>query len=549
MNHSIKRHILGEPGMIGRVCLVLAAMCSLYLSSISMTDTPLYGCGADSSCYTVIGSHWAFLFGIPASFIGIAIYLVTVLAAGAFEAREHRTWLGLLGEVCVILVTVGSVWFLAIQFVALRQFCAWCCLTHLLAMLGVFGLTWQRRNHPQPDETRADSAEAHVLRQGAKMAGVRIGAVACGVALLAAGPFVAQRQQALNVAHTSDGLRIQPNQSGFGPLQMAFAQGKIAYQPSEMPLVGNPNAKEFVALLTDYTCDYCRQYAAVIDELVQKRGSDFAVVLLPAARDDNASKVQHTMLCLFREDREKYQALSQQLWSGVHPAGAEAVRLSAQALLGPEVWTAAERKHTNWATTQILATRKLHEANQVYTNSTRLPQLLAGNQILVGYYEAAERLNAFVESSLHPDTPAAKAALAAAAATPVAMEPTPVAVTPQLVTKQNFQDLGAFKPGQKRVCTVNVLNSGNTPMKISWIGLDAGCELLKMPREAIPTGGAANISLNVQAPEQADVFLRKINIHTNAPEPIIVSVQGRVSANPGTKSTGGNSAKAVVHRP
>ena len=270
--------LLRQPGPLGRICLVLAAMCSLYLASISLAQTPMLGCEAESSCYNVLSSRWAFLFGIPASFIAIAVYLVTVLAAGAFESREHRTWLGLLGEVCAMLITVASVWFLAIQLFSLKQFCFWCCLTHLLSLAGVILLTLQRRSHPEPDETQQDWAEANVLRRNSLMGLARIGAVAAGVAVLLVGPFVAVPEIPLSVVNTDSTQSVNAPSlaEGSGPRLLGFAQGKIVFKPTELPLMGNATAKDFAAVLTDYTCEYCRQYELVLEELVKKRGPDFA---------------------------------------------------------------------------------------------------------------------------------------------------------------------------------------------------------------------------------------------------------------------------------
>jgi uncharacterized membrane protein len=540
--------IMSNPGMLGRVSLVLAAMCALYLSAISLAQTPMLGCGEGSSCYSVLASRWAFLFGIPASFIAIAIYLVTVLAAGAFEAREQRTWIGLVGEICVILITVAAVWFLYVQFFSIKQFCAWCCLTHLLALLGVFALTLQRRSHPQPDETRQDWAEATVLRRHSIMGMTRVGAVIAGIVALGIGPFFGTPEHPLAISSTPGTNLPTPGNSAVGPPLLGFAQGKIVFSPTELPLIGNGNAKEFAAVLTDYTCDYCRQYSLVLEELVKTRGPDFAIALLPAARDDNGALIQHTMLCLFKADPAKHATLSQQLIVGTHPANAEAVRLSAETLLGQDSWKSAEKAHTAWATQQIMSARKLHQANHEFTNSNRLPQLLLGNQILVGFYDKVERLNTFVETTLHP-TPGATAEIAKLndSSDETSQQPEPT-IAPSLQPRLNVMDLGLFEPGQSRSCEVEFTNPSPSAIKISWIGLDRGCELVKMPRDSIPPKGRGAITVKVLAPEATEHFQRQINIHSDGAKPLVVQVQGRVGpANPAAKPAGA-STKATVNR-
>lgn len=533
-----------QPGLWGRLCLVLAAMGSLYLAAISLTQTPMLGCDAASSCYSVLGTRWAFLFGIPASFPAIALYLITILAAGAFEAREHRTWLGLLGEVCVIGVTVAAVWFLGVQGFTLSHFCLWCCLTHGFGLLGVFGLTWERRNHRVPDETEQGWAEGSLLQKDGWLGVVRTLAVFAAVGLLAAGPFVAPPAQQLAIARTTDTLRSQEVEAirPVGPPLLGLAQGKVIFHPTELPLLGSPQATEFAAVLTDFTCDYCRQYHAVLAALVKQRGPDFAIALLPGARDDNGRLVQHVMLCLFKADPSKYALLSQALLAGTHPATGAAVRATAENYLGAAAWALAEITHGPWAAEQILAARKLHVANQAFANSSKLPQLMAGNQILIGYYAEMRPVNAFVEAALHPEKHAATAALvnhpvshgedtspsekeAQAKASAVAHPGAPM-----LELRQKIMDLGTLPAGQPKTCQVEFTNSGKEPLKISWIGLDAGCEVVRSPREIIPQGGMATITLAVTAPETGHLFQRKISIHSNAPVPTVLQIQGHVAA-------------------
>jgi hypothetical protein len=214
--------------------------------------------------------------------------------------------------------------------------------------------------------------------------------------------------------------------------------------------------------------------------------------------------------------------------------------------LGKEAWKAAEENNSTWATQMILMTRQLHQANQAFTNSARLPQLMAGNQILVGFYDDPSRINTFVDSSLHPE----QVATAAVAAVQIPSTKAP-AKTPEpakLQSHRGLMDLGQFQPGQTRECEVEFTNTSAEPLKIAWIGLDRGCELVKMPRESIAPKGSGTITIKVLAPETPDLFERNINIHSNSPSPLIVKVQGRVgAANPAAKPTGA-STKATANR-
>lgn len=514
MNQSTLKKIKFSPGLIGRVLLLLCAGLALYLASISLTQTTLLGCTEQSECFQVLGTRWAYLFGLPASFPAIAIYLVAVLAAGAFEARDQRTWLGTLGEISLLLSAVAAIWFLSLQFFVIKHFCMLCCLTHVFALCGVFFLMWSRRLQPWPDDTEEDWAEAPVLRRTGLFAMVRALAVAVGVIALAAGPFV-------NASHPFVTATLSVDKSeepATGVPILTYDDGKIAIHPSELPLLGKPGAREFALALTDYTCDYCRLYHSILEEVAQTHGDQFAIVLLPAARDDNAALLQHTMLCLFRADPEKHRTLSAEIIAGNHPALGEAVRLTARALLGEAAWSAAEQAYGPWASKQIQLARDLRAANQKTLSSTRLPQLVAGPHVLLGYSDNLAEINQFVENGLHPDRQSI------AAGTPAPSE----VVHPVLSLRSPFQDLGMVEGGQVIPCKVQFKNTGSSDLEVKFVALDYDCELVSLPSGPIAKGDSGEIELLVSAPKDATSFQRRLKIHTNAEPPTMLLLQGRV---------------------
>ena len=535
MKKQVKKlSLMSRPGLMGRVLLIMAALVSLYLASIALTQTSVVGCAEDSGCYSVLESRWSTLFGIPASFPAIAVYLVAVLAAGAFESREHRTWLGLAGEVTVLLIAVAAVWYLSLQFVAIGKFCPWCCLIHVFALGGVFFLVWSRRLQPGPDQLDNNWAEAAMLRRSGLMTTARAIAVLLGLVTLGVGPFIGSPRKNLHIAKSEVPQQLIMD----GAPVLSYSNGNILLRPTDLPLLGKSSAKQFAVALVDYTCDYCRLYHATMEELVAARGDNFAIALLPAARDDNSRQIQQVMLCLFRADPEKHHTLATQLLSGTHAANGQAARLSAIAPMGEKEWADAERLHSTWAAEQIELTRKLMAVNQAVAKSTRLPQLMAGSEVLVGYYDDAAKINAFLDNGFK-STPSEPAAAPDETEPVVAATDTTVAPnTPQLRLKQNFLDMGRIEKGQKRLCHVEFTNSGTAPLKLAWIGLSEGCELVRMPQESISEGASGTILINVTAPSDADIFQRRIEINSNAAKPTVVNVQGHVvpvnSAKPAT---------------
>lgn len=513
-----------KSGLIGRILLMAAALISLYLAAVALTQSTVVGCGPASDCQEVLQSRWAYLFGIPASFPGIAIYLIAVLAAGAFEARDQRTWLGLAGQVVMLLITAAAVWYLSIQIFALQKFCFWCVLTHLAALGGVAFLTWSRKMQPRADETSADWAENPVLRRNGLMKFAHLAGITAGMVALGLGPFVNPPTHALHVATSKDSIQKAGSETTSN--LVAFGKGKIKFAPSEIPTIGKASAKEIAVALTDYTCDYCRLYHNVLEATVRLRGEDFAIMLLPATKDDESASIHQVMLCLFRSDPAQHAVLSQQLMAGIHPATSETVRKSVIGLLGQDGYSKSQKEFGAWAGLQIEQTRALRKANSSITNSMRLPQLMVANQILVGYYEQPQRVNSFVDACLNPSLANKPSPLTATLPNPVPELSYP---RPQLSPRLNIQNLGLFEAGKSRTCEVEFTNPNPEPAKVSWVALDAGCELVKLRNETIPKDGRAYLTLNITAPETGEIFSRKIRIHTNAPNPLVVEVQGRIA--------------------
>ena len=514
MHLDYPKKFKSSPGLIGRVLLIIASMLALYLASISFTQTYLPGCGEATGCHELLGSQWAHLFGIPASFPAGALYLIAVLAAGAFEARDLRTWLGTLGEICALMITVAAVWFMSLQMFVLKHLCMWCSLTHVFGLSGVLFLMISRRLQPRPDDLGENWAETRLLRNHGLFAAVRAVAVALGVTVLAVGPFVNK------VDHSRIGLLAEGSGevTGNSAAVLTYDLGRISVNPAELPRLGSPSATEFALVLTDFTCDFCRLYQAILKAAAESRGEQFAIVLMPSARDENAALVQRTMLCLFKADEKKYESLSAELLSGTHPAEGEAVRLTARALLGEAKWKEVENVYAPWAAKQIQIARELRTLNQKSLYSSRLPQLMAGPRVLMGYTDNFADIGKFLDNALG----AQFAATASAKARP-ADAPEPV-----ISLQAPYQDLGLIEGGEVVPCKITFENTGVSDLEVKYVSLDQDCELVSIPIEPISKGEKGEIEIRVTAPAEVTSIQRRVKIHTNAPTPTEFMIEARV---------------------
>ncbi len=514
MNLNYPQKFKSSPGVIGRVLLIIASVLSLYLASISLTQTYLPGCGEATGCHELLGTQWAHLFGIPASFPAVALYLITVLAAGAIEARDQRTWLGTFGEISALMIAVAAVWFMSLQMFVLKHLCMWCSLTHVFGLSGVLFLMISRRLQPRPDDTEEDWAETRLLRNQGLFTAVRALAVALGVTALAVGPFVNKVNHS-RIGHLAAGSG-EPSASSASLL--TYDLGRISVNPADLPRLGSASASEFALALTDYTCDFCRLYHSILKAVAESRGEQFAIVLLPAARDDNAAHVQQTMLCLYKADRAKFDALSSELLAGTHPALGEAVRMTARGLLGETAWKEAENLYAPWAVEQIKLTRELRALNQKSLYSTRLPQLMAGPRVLMGYTDNSADIGKFLDSSLG-------APINAKAATETtAVDPPP----PMLSLQSPYQDLGMLEGGEVVPCKITFANTGASDLEVKFVSLDQDCELVSIPTEPIAKGDTGEIEIRVTAPLEVTSIQRRVKIFSNAPVPTELMIEARV---------------------
>jgi hypothetical protein len=94
---------------------------------------------------------------------------------------------------------------------------------------------------------------------------------------------------------------------------------------------------------------------------------------------------------------------------------------------------------------------------------------------------------------------------------------------------------------------VEFSNAGTAPLKLSWIGLSEGCELVRMPQESISEGATGTILINITAPNDAEIFQRRIEINSNDPKPTVVNVQGHVvPANSAKPATSGETKSTAL---
>ena len=497
------------PAFAGRLLLGAAAGISLYLAAMALAHTPLPGCGAESPCQDVMQSRWAYTFGIPVSFPGFVLYVLTLLLSWAYVRRE-RTLAGLHGGMAVSAVLAGAVWFTALQVFALQSVCLWCCLAHGCALLGAWLLWRSRRQHPAPGlDCTADLRDA-----GSPLSNDRVfrftatGAALAGVGLLALGSLSGPLRRSATREHQPDAPAVTPSAGG-----LSLLGGKFRISPDEYPGIGKAGGDARTAvLLSDYTCEWCLKYHGVLENVAAGAMPPLRIVVLPVARTPDAEDIQRTMLTVFHADRAAWRSLSALVTSGQIPATVVDVGRAALSLVGAENFAAAAQAHADKIEQQLqLAAAVLRESRDSKGGSTVLPQLLCGGRVLTG----AESDQAKVLAWLNDNAPASPHP-----------EPAPV-----LAVLNDEVALDSMLPSLPRDLQIKVQNKGDAPLQLGWLVLDTGCEVTRMPDRKLYPGETAAIGLRITAPAADGSFTRRLRIHSNAPgAPGSVTLRGTVAA-------------------
>jgi hypothetical protein len=356
-----------------------------------------------------------------------------------------------------------------------------------------------------------------------------------------------------NAMHREGAALSLPSLTATNRKGIALFDGKFRVNPQEFPVIGNeasPDSRT-VILLSDYTSELSRQYHASLAASLPAVKVPVRVVLLPAAQSPDAEDIQRMVLTLFHADPGAWRTLSALLTSGQISAKPEAVLRAARKLAGAEKWTAAVEAHQDKVDRQIGMTASLLKELRRDGESTG-PVLICGGKSLAPVKPDMDQLIAFSGKDAAP-------ASAPPAASPVVTDSAPVASasppapkkgkkntqvipavklpdlppapsgTPALSLSQKEWKLEPLLQGKSQEIQIEVRNSGNAPLNIKWLALDAGCEVAALPSPSIAPGEASKISLRVNAPDESGEFSRTIHIHSDAPgEPGTVTIRGEL---------------------
>lgn len=346
----------------------------------SLNGAALVGCGAGSSCDSVMGGRWSSLFGlIPVSALAASVYIALVACClGLLLVKDEDV-----RRLCpmALLVTAGAisgsaVWFVGLQIFDEGGLCKYCMTAHGIGLI-VTALVLV--------------AFLRKVRRGGLFfaAGVAMAALLAIVQVLTAPDYVYQQGQAEE------------------PLPLI--------QADEAPVIGDADGAEYVFdLLFDYQCSHCQRLHSVLPDVVDAFGGRVAFVLCPCplsprcnpyvpredTRFEGSCDLAQLALALWLVDPAAWQAFDAWLFSpsgsdGWWPRPVVEARAMADSLAG------ADRLDDALAD-DFISSRIARTADLFGRTSSRgqggIPRLILGDKWVVPEADSAEDIVQIISS-------------------------------------------------------------------------------------------------------------------------------------------------------
>lgn len=275
-----------------RLCALTAGGISLWLTVQKMRGgiDSVAGCGGAGGCSQVLGGRWSAWMGIPVSTIAAVFYAAVFLLTLSPLRRwlKNRAGTALITAACVSLL--AAIWFLGVLLVVEKSFCPWCATIHTLGILWAAPVLWRtvRLGGISPAPAVAALAAVAVLIAG------QISGPAPETFLLTDSGPAAPPSLAIPIpdaAQTSGPSGVTAVITLDAPLRkpvtvpvardLLFQDGTLIFRPSELPLLGSPEAPHILVEYFDYTCASCRNMYQDLESAKQALGGKIAVIVLP----------------------------------------------------------------------------------------------------------------------------------------------------------------------------------------------------------------------------------------------------------------------------
>lgn len=435
---SLKKPVSDTSFWIARLLLVGAISLSVYLAWTALSGGAVAGCGPNEACSEVLGSRWAYWFGVPVSLLGLPVYIALLTASFSLDPRvvpvfRQRAWLTILAG--LILTIGGAVWFTGLQLTVLKAFCPYCLTTHVCAALGAW-IIWSgrpdKKTSPNQKPTAQGSVPSTQRRTVVMYSCLALAALAGGqilapqktnvVTTLPSAPAVTSTNitpvmtQAVTTAantltSTPSAARLSQPPATISDRSLALHNGRFALELQRVPLHGSIHAPHVMVSLFDYTCHHCRDMHKLLKEVSQTFSNELVIVSLPmplsadcnrllratAEAHANACYYARLGLAVYLAAPQKFAQFDDWLFQTDKPPATMQAKQFAEELVGKDALTLALMNPQ--VENLLQQSINLYEANYQQTRNGKMPQLILGPRISAGTIARVEDLYQLLDDS------------------------------------------------------------------------------------------------------------------------------------------------------
>jgi hypothetical protein len=468
--------------------------------------------------------------------LGAAVYGVLILLGGRpwsrMDLASRRA-----GAFLVGMVPMAALWFGWVQLVILKAFCPWCTATHTLATVGALLLAWTWRREPEvPAGGKRRAARAAVA---GSVWGPALGAAAVVTAGFIGVQAISPEPERPRLVTASMGSGATQTNSGTGTVASAATsvageggdtgthsattvaadgsagdgsrllvlhEGRFTVDPRDVPILGSPEAGTRVVMLSDYTCRYCRNAYQLLPTVRAAFGADrLAIVMLPRTFNREAREIAQLALAAWKLDPSFWASLSEDLYMERMPAKADAVRARMEARWGGAGVRQALEVEAGWIQGLMQLGEDLHAANRARAGSGSIPQLIIGQEIVVGApADAAEIFQLLAQhAGLVRDR------------------------LPELRLEESVREVGRVFAGTLVPVGIELANVGNADLRVSRIVVPPGGRVGAGVNVPVAPGSKGTVQVFLPVPAMEGDFSHELPLHNDGAQSVVtVRVKG-----------------------
>lgn len=529
---KVERGADAMPRLARKVALGLlgvAVLLGLWLTWASSQSGPVPGCDG-AGCGTVLSSRWARWFGVPVGLLGAAVYGVLILLGSRpwsrMDLATRRAAALLVG-----MVPMAALWFGWVQLGILRAFCPWCTATHCVATVGALMLAWTWRQEPEVSAGGKRRVARAVVT--GSVWGPALGAAAVVTAGFIGLQAISPEPERPRLVTASMGSGATQTNSGTGtvasvaisaggeggaggsPLAatvvtgmaaedgarlLVLHDGRFTLDPRDVPILGSPEAGTRVVMLSDYTCRYCRNAYQLLPTVRAAFGADrLAILMLPRTFNREAREIQQLALASWKLDPTFWAALSEDLYLERMPAKADAVRARMEARWGVAGVRQALEAEAGWISGLMQLGEEVHAANRARAGSGSIPQLIIGQEIVVG--APADAAEVFQLLAQHAGLVRER--------------------LPELRLVEPVRDVGRVFAGTQVPVGIEVVNRGNADLRVSRIVVPPGGRVAAGVNVPVAPGSKGLMQVLLPVPAVEGDFSQELLLHNDGAQSVV----------------------------